>query len=457
MSIEPLAKSLLAGAKQTRQSEIRRAEKLGEKNALLGLGVKFLDSIGTNILQNRAQQDYVNNFEKNVQGLDLKRVKNVKDHFGTIMKDKQNSKLGWNDFTKSWLTNLYRAETYKNIKPELRVEGRAWESYIDQYVEPNVEGFAKLFEEMEDNYNIADASPEVKQRAYALYKRTQPTTVGSYITNKVAGMFDGKTDDEVKADALAAIRNSKTVQGNRSLLEQWSKIEKQKNALGIASTLKDLTEKAKTLDKTDKIIKEEIKSQIVDDKLIVWTVQKETDPFGNVTTTEVGTRKTWDSLSTSERAREITKELMTTYDLSDRLAKDFTPEGQRIITANLLEKGISPLDIRTPENYRIVADEMGNITMNMPQTLINKDAAARQAQATIMSSMLGALLDNPQDLLSTEEIDLEGQPYNQALFKAITQLVKRVQNLNTTGDQAALIFNEDGTMTAPTNEGGGKE
>jgi len=371
MSIEQLGKSLLADAKASRASRERKAEKRAEKEALIGLGVNLLGGVANRILTTQAQNDYVNNFENNIEGLDLKRVKSVSDHFGTLVNEKKKSKQGWNAFTRSWLRNQYRDPVLQKIRPELRGEGREWESLIDQYVtDENVNKFASLFEEMETYHDQADYSPAVRDRAYQIYSKTNPTTIGGWVTNKVAGAFDGKTDAQVKQDALNAIKNTKAIRGNTELLAKWDEIENERDALGIASELLDLETEAKKIRESDKTTSVTSKIQQSGRYAISVTTETTTDARGN-STQKIIKQKNFDLMSEAEKDEDLVKNWVSANDPQDYVITHMTNEGRLEVVRRLkaLDKPLSLTGIKSTEDYNIIQDVITSVSED--KTMLN--------------------------------------------------------------------------------------
>tara|TARA_R110002012_G_scaffold315113_1_gene528481 strand:+ start:732 stop:2084 length:1353 start_codon:yes stop_codon:yes gene_type:complete len=239
MSIEPLAKSLLADAKASRVSRERKAEKRANKNALQNLGVDLLDTVTSGILQSKAQENYVNNFPLQQAMLDQKNLATAKNTYNTHLKAMQSEEGGgnWTTYTSNMLYNQYRKNLVKRSPSYADFAGGEIDHLAQEYADQNTAPIVAAFQNAQKLHRLTKEDPAHIRSLMNSHKLLNPATMGDWVTSKVRRVFDGKTDDEIQTMAVNSIKNDPYLKANKDFLNAVDNISGVRNKAAVASNI----------------------------------------------------------------------------------------------------------------------------------------------------------------------------------------------------------------------------
>lgn len=260
MAIEQFGESLLTDIRKRREDEQRRMRKREEREAMLGLGVGLAAKIGNEMLANKTS-----NFLNNEQVWTATQAQKQARTNSASLLNIQNSINSSGGDARSWAA--------KNMMPEF--QARAEEILADEYT-----GAAGPYQELVRSKvdELADQWANDYQEALSLSnsianeddftsmvalnaKKARPANIGSYVTRGLSNLFGGKSQDDVRQEALRAITEGRMADNANKLNEFMSKYQRTGDlvrAFDFANLIHpDVVisddEKYKILSKTDKI------------------------------------------------------------------------------------------------------------------------------------------------------------------------------------------------------------
>ena len=268
MAIQQFGESLLGDIRKRRQDEERRARKQADRQALLGLGV---GKIGNEMLANKTSK-----FLNNEQVWSATQAqKQARTNSASLLNIQTAINTSGGD-ARSWAA--------KNMMPEF--EARAEEILADEYtgaagpykelvrskVDELADQWANNYQEALSLANSVASKDDFNSMLALNAKKARPTNIGSYVTRGLSNLFGGKSQDDVRQEALVAITEGRMADNADKLndfMEKYKKTGDLVRAFDFANLIHPDTvisddEKYRILSTADKI-------ERVGDKTFVYT------------------------------------------------------------------------------------------------------------------------------------------------------------------------------------------
>lgn len=371
MSIDYLGQSLLADAKASNAARAKQAQKQAKKEAWQGLGLNLLNSVVSGTLQDKAQQNYINNMPLQKAKLDMKNLAAAKStyqkHYDSMM-----SKEGggnWTTYVRNMLFNQYREELMNRSPEYTHFKGGQLDALANEWAENSLKPIVSAFQNAENLHDKTSSDTQHLAKLNASNRLLNPTTMGGWITSKIRRTFDGKTDDEVQQMAVNAIKNDPFIQANRGFLTAINNISGVRNKASLAH---DYQRAAKSLSETARAdarnaYKVELwnphkttDGHIVYTKKVEWRSKKD-----NSVVYMPKPNKETDVISTvgldKQQQRKIVQEMLNVSDLAKDVMPLLSETGQAEYIQKINQynetnkKDIDMFNITDPADYKIIA------------------------------------------------------------------------------------------------------
>lgn len=284
MSIQPFAQSLLSDVRKRREEEERRLRKQQERNELLGLVGGLAVKIGNEALANKTS-----NFLQNEQVWNANQTQKLARKNAASFYNIQSSVDASGGDARSWAA--------KNMMPEF--QARAEEILADEYTGaagPYQELVRKKVDELADQWatdyeealqlssRIA-SEDDYNSMVVLNAKKARPNDIGSYVSRGIINLFGGRSQDDIRQEAVTAItegRMANNAEKLNSFMSQYKTTGDLVRAFDFANIVfpeQELSEDERfKINRTQKIAN-------VDDQLIVYEqVDKEEINTGEKTT-----------------------------------------------------------------------------------------------------------------------------------------------------------------------------
>jgi len=271
MAIQQFGESLLTDIRKRREKEQRQMRKREEREALLGLGVGLAAKIGNEMLANKTS-----NFLNNEQVWSATQAqKQARTNSASLLNIQTAINTSGGD-ARSWAA--------KNMMPEF--EARAEEILADEYtgaagpykelvrskVDELADQWANDYQEALSLANSVASEDDFNSMVALNAKKARPANIGSYVTRGLSNLFGGKSQDDVRQEALTAITEGRMADNAGKLndfMEKYKKTGDLVRAFDFANLIHPDT--VISDDKKYRILSTADKIERVGDKTFVYT------------------------------------------------------------------------------------------------------------------------------------------------------------------------------------------
>lgn len=351
MSIQPFAQSLLSDVRKRRQEEEKRLRKQRERQELLGLGVGLAVKIGNEALANKT----ANFLEKEPVWNATQTQKLARKNAASFYNIQSSVDASGGD-ARSWAA--------KNMMPEF--EARAEEILADEYtgaagpykelvrskVDELADQWAQDYEEAMQLSSRIASEDDFNSMLVLNAKKARPNNIGSYVSRGIVSLFGGRSQDDIRQEAVKAITEGRMAENADKLndfMSQYQKTGDLVRAFDFANLIHP-----------DTVISEDEKYRILSEKDKLDRVGNKTFIYTETEREEINTgRKDTDiSIRTTEDGKpEI---LFQTTDSPEKIALDTAKALNSVFNFNKDARSIL-----TERAYKTFVNEAQNANLNI--------------------------------------------------------------------------------------------
>ena len=381
MAIEQLGESLLSDVRKRNEQAAKRARKQEEKNALLGLGVNLLGKIGNQVLSDK-MTTFLNKESILTENAQFKAATNVANFWSprieAVNKSGKNAVDYYYETMRPVFEERAKAEMDFGIAGDIGQNDALINSKALELAEKEAErhnNAVKLIDKL-------GTKEEFDARVALVAKSARPTDLFDMGYKTIKRAFSGKSQDQIDAEAIDALQNSKNALTAEEVLAFQERYEETGSLVQSYDYAKFAAEAAKK-EVNENVLFDVVKTdvpEIVDGKYIVVTMEEKIRRSDGRTMSKKVVDKV-DEKGNKVPAvtiRDLDPEGLGDLTLKDRIsqfnyAKDardsLTPEGYKQFVKAAQDQGILLTNIKTLDEYRRAGDVYRDF--NTEEFLIN--------------------------------------------------------------------------------------
>jgi len=280
MAIQQFGESLLSDIRKRNKQEAKRLRKEEEKQAIIGLGASLIGNIGNKYLAEKTKTFLQNEniYAANVQ---QKNALKNKEYLDTVYLDVQKSNMSEVDYFKK--QNIAQVEAAIAQKYGVEEIGKfgSYRDLTEQTALKIAEEQAKAFKEAYEASKKLGTQEEYDAVVALNTKKARATSIKDMPAKLIFGLFDGKSQEEVDAQAIEAIADGPMANNAEQFNLFVENFNKTKNVQQSYDFAKQIVP-----DKDEKYTEEkDINFQKFGDDLYQITTTKKTDRYNPKNTT----------------------------------------------------------------------------------------------------------------------------------------------------------------------------
>lgn len=361
MAIEQKAQSILADV-QKRNERLAADERARQRKAILiAGGLKLGAKIGNEILSQKAA-DFLRNEEMWMAAAHQKKAQQNMTQWSSI----NNAVVNSGKSAEQWFIDKHKPEFEAYLKDRLPDEkigpGGAYGEYVSEQMKNFAKPFVDSYEAVREAASGVGTEEEFDKMVALNAKKAIPSDVGSWFGQSVVNMFKGKDADEIKSDALDAIKNSKlakNAEAFNTLMDTFYQTNKLSTAFDNTKLIFPEFDPERH-DAAERIVSEETEIKTFGDTPIMYTkVTKEDVNTGRKTVElkDIEGEKGISLKNFNEKTAELAALKAKTTALN--LAKDtrtfMTPEAYTEYVREVTKAGLNVANIETTDDYDAIA------------------------------------------------------------------------------------------------------
>lgn len=361
MGIEQKAQSILADV-QKRNERLAADERARQRKALLiAGGLKLGAKIGNEILSQKAA-DFLKNEEMWMAAAHQKKAQQNMTQWSAI----NNAVVNSGKSAEQWFIDKHKPEFEAYLKDRLPDEkigpGGAYGEFVSEKMKEFAKPFVDSYEAVRDAASGVGTAEEFDKMVALNAKKAIPSDVGSWFGQSIVNMFKGKDADEIKDDALDAIKNSKLAQNAEAfnmLMDAFYQTNKLSTAFDNTKLIFPEFDPERH-DPVEKTIKEETVIQKYGDTPIMYTtalIRNINDKSEKTVLKDINGEKGLELKDFNEKTAETAALKAKTTSLN--LAKDtrtfMTPEAYTEYVREVTKAGLNVANIETTDDYDAIS------------------------------------------------------------------------------------------------------
>ena len=217
MAIEQLGESLLSDIRTRRASEAKKASKRAEKNALIGLGVNVLGKIGNQMLSDK-MTTFLNNESMLTENAQFKAATNVANFWSPRIEAVNKSGKDAVDYYYETMRPVFEEQAKAEINFGEVGDAGQYNALINSKVRELAEQEAKRHNEATKLIGKLGTKEEFDARVALVAKNARPTNLFDMGYKTIKRTLSGKSQDQLDAEAIDALQNSKAALAADELL-----------------------------------------------------------------------------------------------------------------------------------------------------------------------------------------------------------------------------------------------
>lgn len=327
MAIQQFGESLLSDIRKRNKQEAKRLRKEEEKQALLGLGVGVLGKIGNEMLANK-MDTFLKNEQILVENAQFKAASKISDYWSNEYSTIKKSGKDAEEYYFETLRPVFEQQAKAEIKFEDVGDAGEYNSLINAEVRKLAKQRAETLNEAMDHVNKMDTPEEYNSRVALLAKKARPTNLLDYGIRKATGFFTGKSQAELEAEAIDALKNSSEALNADAMLAFQERYEETGNLVMSYdyAKLQGELDRRKAQDPNDPTIavSSQAKLEIRDKTVYSYTIETRTNRnTGEIIDETIKDRKNekGDVVAPFEITTNTTPEDLESIDLKSRITQ----------------------------------------------------------------------------------------------------------------------------------------
>lgn len=403
MAIQQFGESLLSDIRSRRAREEKRMRKEEEKQAIIGLGVTLAGKIGNQVLSNK-MDTFLQNEQILAENSQFKTASKVADYWSNEYKTIKQSGKDAQEYYYETMRPVFEQQAKAEIKFEDVGDAGQYNALINDKVRSLAKTRAETLNEAMKHVNNMDTPEEYASRVALIAKKAKPTNILDFAARKAVNMFTGKSQAELEAEAIDALKNSSEALSADAMLAFQERYEETGNLLMSYDYAKLQGELDREKDKEDETIaiSRQDKIEIRDNTVYTYTVEtRKNRNTGEVISEKIKDRvdETGKTVSPFEITANTDPKELENIDLKSRItqfnfatdAKDaLRPTAYADFVKKVQDAGILVSNIQTLEDYNKVSNIYREFVT--PTNLVDPEKAA------YLQKFLGAWIDNGMDL-----------------------------------------------------------
>lgn len=405
MAIQQFGESLLSDIRKRNEQQAKRERKREEKNALIGLGVGILGKIGNQMLE-----DKMSNFLRNEQILtenaQFKTATKVADFWSNEYSTIKKSGKDAQEYYYETMRPVFEEQAKAEINFEDVGDAGQYNSLINSKVRELAKERADRLDEAMGYVNKMGTSEEYAARVGLIAKKAKPTNLLDFGIRKATGLFTGKSQAELEAEAIDALKNSSEALSADAMLAFQERYDETGNLLMSYdyAKLQGELDRKKAQDPNDPTISvsTQDKIEIRDNTVYSYTVEtKKNRNTGEVISEKIKDRKNekGEVVSPFEITTDTSPKDLESMDLKSRItqfnfatdAKNaLRPQAYSDFVKKAQDAGILVSNIKTLADYNKVSTIYREFVT--PTNLVDPEKAA------YIQKFLGSWINNGTEL-----------------------------------------------------------
>lgn len=217
MAIEQLGESLLSDIRTRNAQAAKRARKQEEKNALIGLGVNLLGKIGNQMLSDK-MTTFLNNEKMLTENAQFKAATNVANIWSPRIEAVNKSGKDAVDYYYETMRPVFEEQAKAEIDFGSVGDAGQYNALINSKVRELAEEEAKRHDKATKLIGKLGTKEEFDARVALVAKSARPTNLFDMGYKTIKRTLSGKSQDQLDAEAIDALQNSKAALAAEELL-----------------------------------------------------------------------------------------------------------------------------------------------------------------------------------------------------------------------------------------------
>ena len=217
MAIEQLGESLLSDVRKRNEQAAKKARKQEEKNALLGLGVNLLGKIGNQVLSDK-MTTFLNNESILTENAQFKAATNVANFWSPRIEAVNKSGKNAVDYYYETMRPVFEEQAKAEIDFGSVGDAGQYNALINSKVRDLAEQEAERHDKATKLIGKLGTEEEFDARVALVAKSARPTNLFDMGYKTIKRTLSGKSQDQLDAEAIDALQNSKAALAAEELL-----------------------------------------------------------------------------------------------------------------------------------------------------------------------------------------------------------------------------------------------
>lgn len=368
MAIEQLGESLLSDIRTRRASSAKKARKQEEKNALIGLGVNVLGKIGNQMLSDK-MTTFLNNESMLTENAQFKAATNVANFWSPRIEAVNKSGKDAVDYYYETMRPVFEEQAKAEIDFGSVGDAGQYNALINSKVRELAEQEAERHDKATKLIGKLGTEEEFDARVALVAKSARPTNLFDMGYKTIKRTLSGKSQDQLDAEAIDALQNSKAALAAEELLA-FQERYKETGSLVQSYDYAKLAAEASKKEVNENVLFDVVQTdmpEIVDGKYIVVTMEEKIRRSDGRTMSKKVVDKVDEEGNKvpAVSIKDLDPEGLSDLTLKDRIsqfnyAKDardsLTPEGYKQFVKAAQDKGILLTNIKTLDEYKRAGD-----------------------------------------------------------------------------------------------------
>jgi hypothetical protein len=364
MAIEQLGESLLSDIRTRNAQAAKRARKQEEKNALIGLGVNVLGKIGNQMLSDK-MTTFLNNENMLAENAQFKAATNVANFWSPRIEAVNKSGKDAVDYYYETMRPVFEEQAKAEINFGVAGDAGQYNALINSKVRELAEQEAKRHNEATKLIGKLGTEEEFDAKVALVAKNARPTNLFDMGYKTIKRTFSGKSQDQLDAEAIDALQNSKAALAADELLafqERYAETGSLIQSYDYAKLASEASEKEVDKNVLFDIVKEtkydisdgnfvtfelEQKIRRSDGRVLETTLAEATDESGNKVPAV-----NFKNLDPDEISGLTLKDRVSQFNYAKDARDSLTPEGYNSFVKAAQDEGILLTNIKSLNEYQ---------------------------------------------------------------------------------------------------------